>query len=48
VSVGYVHVAFGTSGEVIGVLFVDHGCVSLREEEGEINGVGFVVEQGER
>ncbi len=45
VSVGYIHVVFGTSGEV-GALSVNHGCVSLGEEEGEINGVGFIVEQG--
>jgi hypothetical protein len=35
------------SGEVVGVLSVDHGCILLGEEEGEINGVGFVVEQGD-
>jgi hypothetical protein len=27
VSVGYIHVVFGTSGEVVGALSVDHGCV---------------------
>ncbi len=46
-SIRYVHVAFRTSGEVIGALSVNHGCVLLREEKGEINGVGFVVEQGD-
>ncbi len=34
---------FGMSGEVVGVLSVNHGCVLLGEEEGEIDGVGFVV-----
>ncbi len=46
VSIGYIHVVFGISSEVIGALSVNHGCVLLGEKEGEINGVGFVVEQG--
>jgi hypothetical protein len=32
VSIGYVHVALRTSGEVVGVLFVDHGCILLEKE----------------
>ncbi len=47
VSISYIHVVFGTSGEVVGVLSLDHGCVLLGEEEVEIDGVGFVVEQGD-
>ena len=47
VSVGYIHVVFGTSSEVVGALSVDHGCVLLGEEEGEIDGVGVLVEQGD-
>jgi hypothetical protein len=31
-SVGYVHVVLRMSSEVVGALFVDHGCISLGEE----------------
>jgi hypothetical protein len=44
VSIGCIHVVFGTSGEVVRALSVNHGCVLLGEEKGEIDGVGFVVE----
>ncbi len=47
VSVSYIHVLFRMSSEVVGALSVDHGCVLLGGEEGEIDGVGFVVEQGD-
>ena len=46
-SVGYVHVVFRMSGEVVGVLSVDHGCILLGGEEGEIDGAGFIVEPGD-
>ncbi len=32
VSVGYVHVVLRTSSEVVGALFVNHGCILLGEE----------------
>jgi hypothetical protein len=47
VSFGYVHVVFRTSGEVVGMLSVNHGCILLGEEEGKIGGAGFVVELGD-